>query len=359
MSRPVVRRIMLAGAVVLALLLIAAVHSAVAGPPDPGAVGVVPDAVAGTQAAAATLWSSGWVAIPPNTPHVFFHNLGRAPEEYGVDVLFRDLEGGLGIHRRFYGGTTQGSLELGAHWPRLNATSLMVSRWKDDTVVDQVLVRVWVPPSPPDYDSGWTAIAPGAMYTFTHGLAATPTDLTVGLVFSNTTGGIHQFAYGGLVSDGPVLRGAYWHNLSENTVRVTRLANDSTANLVRVTVPRSTPPAYDSLLDRGGWVSVAPGASVTFAHNLGVGPEALVVRGECFSPDPALGIHQAFAGGEYDERIAGWIGSNLQNMTENAVTVYRQAQDTLCPQVRVVVYDPTATRNRLSLPLIQKNRAAP
>jgi len=198
----------------------------------------------------------------------------------------------------------------------------------------------------------------GRTITFAHSLGQTSTDLTVGLWFSSTVGSIHHFSYGGLVQSGPLLLGAYWHNLTDNTVRVTRLADDKNVDQVRVVVTRGDPPAYDSLLDRGGWQSVAPGASVTCTHNLGVSPELLLVRSECLSPDPALGIHQAFAGGEYDERISGWQGSNVQNLTENSVTVYRHAQDTVCPQVRVVVYGPSV-EFRLYLPLVVKQHSAP
>ncbi len=54
-------------------------------------------------AAGVSGWKSGWVSIPQGTCQVFNHNLGGKPEEYAVELLFREEPGAgsIGIHPRF------------------------------------------------------------------------------------------------------------------------------------------------------------------------------------------------------------------------------------------------------------------
>jgi hypothetical protein len=354
MSHRTIRLLAVAAALLLACLLSVATLTVLADPRLPPAA--LPSSNPGPPPAGALAppsWSSGWTTIAPNTAATFNHNLGLPPEKYIIDVLFRDIDGGLGIHRRFYGGADYGSDELGAHWFGLDANQIKVFRWRDDPIVDQVLVKVRVQPTLPDYDSGWVPIRFGQTITIAHGLGGPAVGLGVGLWFSGTGTLIHQYAYGGYYQDEGPARGAYWHNLASNTVQVTRLPDDNTVQEVRVVVSQGTTPAYDSLVDRGGWQSIAPGGLVTFTHNLGISPELLLVRAECLSPDPALGINQKYAGGDYDPAGPGWQGSSLQNMTENQLTVFRFPQDTVCPQVRVVIYTPSEGFS-VYLPLLLK-----
>ena len=357
MSSRVSRWIALAGATFLAVLLLAGMFALVAGAEPPAPAEAAEKGSPEVKAAAAA-WSSGWITIIPGSYGVYYHNLGHPAEDYAVEMLFRDADGGLGIHRRFYGGADDSLGEYGAHWLNLTTNSIRVHRWSGDTTADEILIRVWVQTPAPEYDSGWITVEPAQTVTLTHGLGHAATDLAVSLWFSSSAGaGINHFGYGGLAYDATKnLYGGYWHNLTDNTVQVTRLAGASSTAWMRVAVTQSAAPAYDSLVALGGWQDVAAGAAFTFVHNLHSRPEQLLVRAECRSPDPELGIHQAFAGGEFDWRLPGWQGSNLQNISEYSVSVYRQPQDTLCPQMRVVIFQ---LGHSLYMPLVMRSHSGP
>jgi hypothetical protein len=305
----------------------------------------------------AAIWSSGWQPINQGQTLTFNHNLGGDPDDYAVELWFRDTDDGLGINRRYYGGVEANGDWFGVYWENLTSDTIDVHRHDNDLVADQVLVRVWVVPTAPDWDSGWQSINQGQTVTFTHGLGITNTDLTVSLWFSGTTRGIHNYGYGGLAVDGPQeQRGAHWHNLTTNTVQVTRHPHDTDVEQVRVLVVHGASPHYDSLVDRGGWQPIAPGTAFTFTHNLNWNPSMLLVRGECYSStvgDP--GIHQWFAGGNHDWFV-GWQGTNLQNLTGNTVEVFRQPDDQVCPQVRVRIWKRST---QVYLPFVLKNYSSP
>lgn len=287
-------------------------------------------------------WGTAWEPIATDETITFSHDLGQDPEDYAVELWFRDRDGDLGIHRRNYGGLEANGKWYGAYWQNLTANTIQVHRLSDDTVADEIRVRVWAPPATPDYDSEWRAINPGQTITLSHNVGITATDLTVGLWFSGTDRGIHNYGYGGLAVDpdpGPPptpgqMRGAHWHSLTTNTVQVTRHLHDTDIEQVRIIVAHGDPPAYDSLEDLG-WQSVAPG-TFTFTHGLNWDPNMLLVRGECYSTTFG-GIHQLFAGGNHDW-IFGWQGTNLQKLTENTVAVARRVNDQVCPQIRVRIW---------------------
>jgi hypothetical protein len=342
-----------AGLALAVLLLLAG--SAAAGPSPP-----VTSTARSHAAQAAGNWSSGWVTIAQGASQVFTHNLGRDSDDYAVELLFRDTGDGRGINRYGYGGLEDFGNRYGAHWQNLTTDTIEVRRHRDDDAADQIRVQVWVPPVTPTFDSGWTNIITGPPTLFTHGLGITETDLTVGLWFSSATRGIHQFGYGGLAVDpdpGPPfipgrLLGAHWHNLTTNTVQVFRHPHDTDVEQVRVIVVKGDRPHYDSL-EVHGWQPIAPGDRFTFTHGLNWNPNLLLVRGECYSPTVSGmgGIHQWLAGGNHDWFV-GWQGSNFQNLTSNTVTVVRQADDQICPQVRVRVWKRGA---QVYLPLVLRN----
>jgi len=327
-KRMLMRVPVLAVAIVMALLLLAGTYSVIASPtlsvgPGPD----LPSAPSGT-----VFWTSPWEPITRGHTLSFNHNLGRNPETYAVELLFLDTDGGLGINRRYYGGLISGTQRYGAHWQNLTANTIQVYRQPDDNVADRVRIQVWVPPTASDYDSGWRDISQDETLTLTHGLGIPATDLTVGLWFSSTDRGIHHFAYGGM-SVNPLsgTLGAYWHNLTNNTVWVTRFISDTAVEQVRVVVTQGEPPAYDS-----GWRSIATDTATVFTHSLNWDADMLLVRGECLMPG-GLGIHQQFAGGNHFWSGA-WQGTNLQNLTSNTVTIFRQPDDLTCPQARVRIW---------------------
>jgi hypothetical protein len=307
-------------------------------------------------------WSSGWVTVPRGECRAFDHNLGGDPDEYAVELWFLDTEAnedfGWGINRYAYGGIESVGYWRGIHWEQLDANRIMLCRGANDIAADGVRVRVWIPRIDPDtvWASDWTAIDRGFDNTlvFTHGLGITATDLTVSLWFSGTEKGIHNYAYGGLADDPdkddpkpePEFHGAYWRNLEENTVRVTRERDDEYVEQVRVVVVHSDPPDYDSLVERGAWQSIGLGESVTFTHGLNWNPHLLMVRAECH--DDGLGIHHRAAGGFYDS-VLFWQGAFVHSLDWNTVAIERLIWDSSCREVRVRVWKQGA---RIYLPFV-------
>jgi len=348
-KRAFIRVPALVAALVVALLLLAGTYTVIASP--------APD-LSGASISAAT-WSSGWVTIAAGTSQVFNHNLGGDPDDYAVELWFLDTDDGLGLNRGYYGGLEAVGNWYGAHWQNLTSNTIQVHRQPQDIVADQVRIRVWTPLTPTTgyYASPWTNINQGQTVTLTHNLGITDTDLTVGLWFSGTTRGIHNYGYGGLAVDRPQeMLGGHWHNLTANTIQVTRHPHDTDVEQVRVFVVHGAPPAYDSLEDLGDWQSIAAGDTFTFPHNLNWNPNMLLVRGECYTSTVGNpGIHQWFAGGNHDW-LVGWQGTNLQNLTSTTVEVFRQPNDLICPQVRVRIWKRS---RQIYLPIVLKDYSSP
>jgi hypothetical protein len=303
---------------------------------------------------ASIAWSSGWVDIAPGEVRTFFHGLGGDPSSYIVDLTFRDIDGDLGIHRFGYGGLEVNGLWLGAHWRNLTPNTVQVYRQANDIAADQIRINVWLPAATPDYDSGWVDIAPGQTITLNHNLGITATELGTSLWFSETVRGIHHFAYGGLAVDGTQdMLGAHWHDLTDNTVQVTRHPDDGAVEQIRMLVTHPDPPDYDSLVALGGWQSIAAGETFTFTHNLGWNPNLMLARIECYSTTG--GIHQWFAGGNHDW-FTGYQGAFPRNIAANSVAVTRMGDDQVCPQVRVTV---RLLAFRTYLPIVTRSYSGP
>jgi hypothetical protein len=356
-KRALIRALALVAALVVALLLLAGTYTVIAS--SAPSAGPVPDLSSASISAAS--WNSGWASINQGQTLTFNHNLGGDPDDYAVELWFQDTDaGGVGINRRNYGGVEANGNWYGAYWEKLTSTTIDVHRHANDLVADQVLVRVWVVPTDPDWDSEWQNINQGQTVTFTHSLGITNTDLTVGLWFSGTTRGIHRHGFGGLAVDGPQeLHGAHWHNLTDNTVQVTRHPDDTDVEQVRVIVVHGDPPAYDSLEDLGGWQSIAAGDTFTFTHNLNWNPSMMLVRGECYSSTVGgPGIHQWLAGGSVKNwpPRGGAKGVNIQRLTANTVEAYRWPNDDVCPQVRVRIWRRSV---QVYLPIVLKNYSSP
>jgi len=89
-------------------------------------------------------YDSGWVDVNAGETKTLLHNLGPMVDHYIVRMEFKDAApSGLGIHLQNVGGNAAGSLWLGAAWQNLTNSSLGVYRYPDDTVTDQVRVRIW------------------------------------------------------------------------------------------------------------------------------------------------------------------------------------------------------------------------
>ncbi len=354
-KRMLMRVPVLSVAILMALLLLAGTYSVIADS-SPSAK-LAPNSV---SAASSTFRTSGWLPIAQGQLLTFTHNLGLlnpglVPEQLAVELWFKDTTvGGVGVNRRYYGGLEAGGKLYGAHWQRLTANTIEVYRQPNDDAAYEVLVNVWIAP-PPDtdsYDSGWRTITQGVPLPFDHNLGITATDLTVGLWFSSTDLGIHHFAYGGLTRDDTVptrTLGAFWHNLTNNSVQVTRFSGDLVVEQARVVVQQGDPPDYDSLMDLG-WQNVAPGGVFTFTHNLNWNPNLLLVRGECRDIAGGLGINHLFAGG--NEAGGSWRGAALENLTSTSVKVFRRNNDQRCDQFRVRIWKRSL---KIYLPLVMRD----
>lgn len=345
---------LLLSAIIVALLLLAGTYIAVASQTPPSA----PESTFQVSNGP-TSWSSGWVNIPPSTSETFTHGLGHPPEELAVELLFRDLNDGWGINRRYYGGFEDNGDWYGAHWYNLMTNTVSVYHQQEDDAADRIRIRVWIVPEPPDADSGWMDIAAGETITFSHGLGITATELSIGMWFSSSSPlmGIHNYGYGGVAIDQFMrMEGAHWHNLTDDSIQISRHPDDQQVQQVRVVVVHGTTPQYDSLVDLGDWQDVAPGTVFTFTHNLGWNPNLMLARAECYSS--TAGIHHWLAGGSLKgwPPFGGWKGANLQNLTANTVQVFRGPSDDICPQVRVRIWKRDV--QRLFLPLVLKDEDA-
>ena len=197
------------------------------------------------------------------------------------------------------------------------------------------------------WTSGWTSINQDQTRIFNHNLNVPPEQLAVELWFRDTAAGglgIHRAHYGGIeISDPTSIRqGAFWRNLTANTIAVRRLPDDELTDQINVRVWVAPMPDYDS-----GWQAIAPDATQVFNHNLGIPATDLTV-GMWFR-STLLGIHQYAYGGltdRTDEQGAYWYG-----LTDNSVSVYRLPDDIWVEQVRVVVVqgDPPAYDSLVAL----------
>lgn len=90
-------------------------------------------------------FDSGWVYVTAGGSVTITHNLGGDPEDYVVDMTFRDNVLGSGIHQITYGGDVRpGSDDKGMWWERLDTTLIMVLRSSEDVRCQDVRIRIWV-----------------------------------------------------------------------------------------------------------------------------------------------------------------------------------------------------------------------
>ncbi len=301
-------------------------------------------------------WSSGWTTVPAGTCQAFNHGLGGDPLAYAVEMWFLDTDNDMGINRTDYGGLEVAGYWRGTYWQQFAADTIDVCRHANDMSAEQLLIRVWQPPKAPDYDSGWLNIAAGETLVVSHSLGISATELSVGLWFSSTARGIHHAGYGGLSNDvAEELHGAYWKDLTDNTVRVQRAQDDTLVEQVRVIVTHPEPPDYDSLVALGGWLDLPYLDPVTFTHNLNWPPYLQFVQAECKSAGfPGPGINQVYAGGNHDWFI-GWQGAHVQNVERNSLRVERRVNDQVCPQARIRIWK---RGYRVFLPIVRRSPAA-
>ncbi len=87
------------------------------------------------------------------------------------------------------------------------------------------------------------------------------------------------------------------------------------------------------------WVSIAPGNSQVFHHNLGGNPDDYAV--ELMAWSSTIGFNRANYGGL--EVNGTWYGIHWQHLTSNTIEVHRQDDDTDADLVRVRVWQVPST----------------
>ena len=330
------------GFLALAALLIlagSAVAGNTAGPPD-----FYPKDAAFQSA---SFWSSGWVDIATDTATTFPHNLGGDPDDYAVELWFRDTDpGGKGINSWGIGGFEAGGNFRGAYWQNLTDTTIEVFRHGDDVFADQVRVSVWIA-DPPAWDSGWVDIAIDELKSLTHPVGEDVDDYVVGLWFKDTTpggAGINTRCYGGLEADGQ-RRGAAWQSLTDATIDVWRYPNDDWADQVRVRIFVPEPPDWDS-----GLMDVITDTAKTFTHGVGGNPGLYLVRGwQKDTSEGGISINHRFVGGL--EAGGNFFGTSWESLTDTAINVFRRPNDYAADQVRFRIW---MREYKVFLPIVLK-----
>lgn len=183
------------------------------------------------------VWDSGWVSIATDEARSLTHNLGGDVDDYVVGLWFKDTApGGIGINTRCYGGFEAGGQLRGAAWQNFTDTTIEVFRYPDDPWAAQVRVRIFAP-DPPDWDSGWVDLGPGAVETLTHNLGGNPNLYVVRGWQKDTDGvmGINHRYSGGFEAGGSFF-GSNWQNLTDTSIGLFRQADDQVADQARVRI---------------------------------------------------------------------------------------------------------------------------
>jgi hypothetical protein len=241
-------------------------------------------------------YDSGWASVSGGQAKFLSHDLGRNVDDYVVDMEFKD-SGWAGINNRFYGASlyidplTTYKVFEGAFWSHLDASLIRLWKFTDDSLADQIRIRIWIPPTP-EFDSGWTAITPGFVATVNHNLGGDPDDYVVYLEFKRSDDfAIHHMLYGGdwqwNAGDSTIdYFGAYWEQLDDAIIKINRQWDDLTVNEFRVRIWKNTDPHHDWKSD---WAPYA-GGSYTLNHSLGGSAENYVLDMR-FKSYSSLGDH--------------------------------------------------------------------
>jgi hypothetical protein len=192
-------------------------------------------------------YDSGWTALDPEEAITLTHGLGGDPDDYLVYLEAKDtslVSPGFGVNHLSYGmdaDRPNGSpYWYGFYWRGLTSSEITVCRAWHDWSAEQVRVRVWVVPDA-NYDSGWVDLAKGGSTVLEHDVGDASNPLYLHLEFKDNDYGsaINQWCYGRVTipgGAGPYHYGATWHNLSADSVTVSRGSGDLYADQVRVRI---------------------------------------------------------------------------------------------------------------------------
>ena len=126
-------------------------------------------------------------------------------------------------------------LELQARIDSLNASVVQLQE-RTNELETQLIILNATKLGKPGYDSGWYYSPSGSdwYHVFTHGLGTT--NVLVYLIgLDSSTGLIHQHYYGGVGGNSLMWwGGVWWHDLTSYTITVSKYADDSEWDYVRV-----------------------------------------------------------------------------------------------------------------------------
>jgi hypothetical protein len=157
-----------------------------------------------------------------------------------------------GVNQRFYGGADYGAKTIlgavddrvGAYWRSLDADSITVYRRPEDSYADEIRLRIWRV-VPPEYDSGWVALAGDASALLAYEPCGSADSFLVNMLQYDGGGanGVNHRHFGGADFGAKITVGAendrvgsYWRSLSPQEVVVYRRPEDTYAMYVRMRI---------------------------------------------------------------------------------------------------------------------------
>ncbi len=193
-------------------------------------------------------WDSGWVDMSSTLESVRNHDLGGPWNDFVVDIQARPV-GDTNPSGVYLGGETweevDGSwTEVGAYWSELTHRRITLTRLPDDTVAEQLRVRIWNSRRP-KWQSEWLDLAQGETITINPpgsylGLSRVY-DLQVQDTGDDGTSedGLNHRGYGGDIWQDEGLpfatgRGVWWTKRFDGYMDITRNAQDTSADRVRM-----------------------------------------------------------------------------------------------------------------------------
>ena len=229
-------------------------------------------------------YDSGWVDVAQDELLTLAHDLGGPWNDFYVDVQFWRDEW-HGRHQAQYGLDSAKPYAdvrvYGASLRYLFDGTLSIYRGSYDILVHRVRVRIWADPKP-KYDSGWVSIDQDEWLTLEHRLGGDPDYYHIDLQFKDTDAdgdcchGINQWAYGGDFwvdpDDNQQAIGAYWNQLTSDSIVVRRFPGDHKADEIRLRIWSAPAPDYRFA---GNWAGAGPGG--VYDHFVGGEPDDYVV----------------------------------------------------------------------------------
>lgn len=314
-------------------------------------------------------YTSGWLPITKGADLPISHNIGANADNFVVDLEFKSNLSNIGINQLYFGGARLGpdlarpypdelgapEEQVGAYWYGLTNSSISVHRNPDDHYADWVRVRIWNfwKPTPADYDSDWFTVEPGASvdktpFNIPGGDAA---NYLVDLRFRNPSEGENQHNYGGNELGTKLDQGytednvgAYWNNLGNDSISITRAPQDTTVAQARVRIWKMPTPDYDS-----GWTSILLNETKQLFHDLGGSVDNFLVDLQFWSS--AYGTNNGGYGGfDTGTQSMTGLGSNQavgaywskpttkSPTTSDSILVTRRPNDIFAEKIRVRIW---------------------